>query len=173
MRNRGPDRVVWAGCAAFLGALVALVAPSAAEEPLLVPSQPTSVPTSQGSSTGGVIAVDRLLTLPRGFDVGNARKGGATRAEWRAQFMEARNSLTKSQADLAKTRHEIEANAADNGSWKMAPPGASLANSESPTSFRLTQQLRRDREEVKQAEQALTALDVEANIAAVPEDWRQ
>ena len=117
--------------------------------------------------------MDRLLSLPRGYDVGSAKKGGATRVEWRARFNEARGALTEAQAGLAKTRAEMEANAADGGSWKMAPPGSDLSNTDSPSSYRLTQQLRRGREEVRAAEQALTALDVEANIASVPQDWRE
>jgi hypothetical protein len=34
-------------------------------------------------------------------------------------------------------------------------------------------EIKRNRSEVRRAEQALSDLDVEANLAGVPEDWRR
>ena len=45
--------------------------------------------------------------------------------------------------------------------WQVAPPGADVKNADNPTNFRLTQELRRGREDVKEAEKLLSALDID------------
>ena len=54
----------------------------------------------------------------------------------------------------------------------MAAPGAGANAENSPLSYKLRQDIRRQREDVEQAERALTELRVEANLAGVPEDWQ-
>jgi hypothetical protein len=52
-------------------------------------------------------------------------------------------------------------------------PGADTSNSpDSPIDFQLRSELRRHREEVERLERKLRQLDIEANLAGVPEDWR-
>ena len=55
--------------------------------------------------------------------------------------------------------------------WQMAAPGAKAGTETSPMSYRLRQELRRQREELASAERRLTDLEVEANLAGVPEEW--
>ena len=43
---------------------------------------------------------------------------------------------------------------------------------DSPLDYQLTQTLRRNREELARAERQLQDLEVEANLASVPADWR-
>jgi hypothetical protein len=55
----------------------------------------------------------------------------------------------------------------------MSAPGLGAATAnENPTDYRLSQELKRGREEVDRAERALHELEVEANLAGVPEAWR-
>jgi hypothetical protein len=57
----------------------------------------------------------------------------------------------------------------------MAPPGATNTgngSSTSPLSFRLRQELLRNREGLDSAERALKELRIEADLAGVPVDWR-
>ena len=64
----------------------------------------------------------------------------------------------------------------ETGQWKMAAPGlGDVANSsptDAPTDYALSQQMRRNKEEVERAERRLQDLKVEANLAGVPPDWR-
>lgn len=55
--------------------------------------------------------------------------------------------------------------------WQMSAPGAPAGSETSPMSFRLRQELRRQRDELASAERRLTELEVEANLAGVPEEW--
>ena len=51
--------------------------------------------------------------------------------------------------------------------------GGTTTTAETPLDYKLSQDLRRSREEVERAERQLQDLGVEANLAGVPEDWRQ
>lgn len=126
---------------------------------------------SKGQPAGSV-RIDQLLKLPTSYRANDVHKGGATRIEWRARFEEARADLSEKEKNLARVRAELEKTAGDATSWKMAPPGADLSGENNPVSFRLTQELRRSREEVEHAEKRLTDLDIEASLAGVPDDWR-
>ena len=135
-------------------------------------------PTEEGggkAGSGAPIRVDQLLRLPRSFEVkvADPRLAGATRKDWRERFVAARAALEKAQRELDEVRDEIEQTAESTGGWKMLPPGADMSAADSPLSYRLTQELRHRREDVKEAEHQLTELDVEANLAAVPQDWRE
>jgi len=56
----------------------------------------------------------------------------------------------------------------------MTAPGlGGTTAGETPRDFKMTQDLRRCREELKRAERQLQDLEVEANLAGVPEHWRQ
>jgi hypothetical protein len=55
----------------------------------------------------------------------------------------------------------------------VAPPGASGQNDPtSPLSFKLRQELVRNREALEEAEKALRELKIEADLAGVPATWR-
>ena len=132
---------------------------------------PPDAPT-QGRQPVEVIPIDRLLKLPASYRVDDVRKGGATRVQWRARFDEAQTNLAEQEDHLAEVRAELSETAGNATKWQMAPPGVDLSNTENPVSFRLTQELRRSREAVTRAQKRLTELDIEANLASVPEDWR-
>ena len=60
----------------------------------------------------------------------------------------------------------------DGNAWQMAVPGAGANAENSPVSYKLRQDIRRQRGEVAEAERALQELRIEANLAGVPEDWQ-
>ncbi len=120
------------------------------------------------------VDLDRLLRLPRSEQAihENPRPGGATRSQWRARFSKARADLEDARVALAAAKKELEELAGDSTPWQMAVPGG-LANASenSPISFRLVQEIRRQREEVEHSQRRLRDLEVESNLAGVPEEW--
>ncbi len=118
------------------------------------------------------VNLDKLLKLPSSYRFDDSRRSGATRSEWRARFEEARSSLEEVQQELERVRAELKNLVGGAAQYQMMPPGMETQSAENPVSYRLTQELRRGREEVERAEHVLTELDVEANLAGVPEDWR-
>jgi len=100
---------------------------------------------------------------------------GASEDEWRRRFSRAEKAIVDAQAELAETRRELDGLAESGGSsqWSVAPPGAAGADqSTSPLSFKLRQELQRNREALDAAEKALRELKIEADLAGVPADWR-
>ena len=145
--------------AAVLGVFVAAGLPAAgADEP-----DPPSVP------------LDRLLKLPSSAPV-QARvekRGGSTRGEWQARFEKAREEREAAHLALEDVRAELE-EAAGGEAWTMTAPGlGAAAVPETPRDFKLSQDLKRCREELERTERQLQDLAVEANLAGVPERWRQ
>ena len=122
------------------------------------------------------VDLDRLLRLPPSGQAlqQDPRPGGATRSQWRARFSEARADLDDAREALAAAQKELEELAGDSSTWQVAVPGASANSSEnSPISFRLVQEIRRQREEVEHSQRRLRELAVEANLAGVPEEWTE
>ena len=90
-----------------------------------------------------------------------------------ARFEKAHADIASAKQGLEDSRKELEDVAPDEA-WSMGAPGLPVQASQSETSidFRLRQQIRRQREELERAEHRLQELDVEANLAGVPADWR-
>lgn len=133
---------------------------------------------STGSPGGGASPassgpdLDRLLKLPD-TDYGFEKKGGATRSEWRARFLEARTSLEAAKAALAKAEQDLAAAGGESQAWTFTPPGLPGGASTEPSDgSQLRQEVKKDRGEVERAQARLRELDVQANLAGVPEDWR-
>jgi len=138
-----------------------------------------SAPVAAQSDDEPAVALDRLLKLPESAPVEGSleKRSGSTRNEWQARYREARGDLKQANAQLEETRAAIEKRAGEeSGQWQMSAPGlggaAAASPTDSPLDYKLTQELRRNREEVERAERALQDLDVEANLAGVPPDWR-
>jgi hypothetical protein len=129
---------------------------------------------SQGTSAGKAPAVglDSLLKLPpSGGSASDARAGGATRQEWEQRFAVARGDVAAAQGAIDKAQQELGTLAKGTENWQMSAPGAQANAENSPMSYRLRQELRKQREELGAAERRLTDLEVEANLAGVPEEW--
>lgn len=119
------------------------------------------------------VTLDALLTLPDALPVETSRRGGATRAEWRARFEAAEAELRESQAALDESMAKLGDLASKTSGWKVAAPGAPLQGDDnSPMDYGLRQEIRRRREEVESSERELRELVIEANLAGVPKDWQ-
>jgi predicted phage gp36 major capsid-like protein len=130
------------------------------------------------------VELDDLLRLPDSIDYSVESRGGATRDEWRRRFREAQRDLEEAKQTLRHSLDELK-ELGDQGNWKMSPPGLDqlkgqqstqpgvTPGNQAPLDYRLSTQIRRNREEVKRAERALRDLEVEANLAGVPEQWRR
>lgn len=138
------------------------------------------------------VSLDDLLKLPSGIGYDVEKRGGAPRDEWQRRFQAVRMDLREAKAALARSLEELDA-MGESGNWKMAPPGlgqimqqqnqnqqtganapaGQTGDAGAPLNQGLSSDIRRQKDEVKRAERALRDLEVEANLAEVPEDWRK
>jgi hypothetical protein len=118
------------------------------------------------------VDLDDLLKLPESMRYDVERRGGATRGEWKTRFLTVRTDLEEAQGALARAQTELEHVAGSADAWKLSPPGGGAEVSDAPLDFRLRQEIRRQRSEVERLEKRLLELDIEANLAGVPQDWR-
>jgi hypothetical protein len=134
-----------------------------------------AAPAQDGSAEDAVappMSLEALMRLPPNVESKpELRKGGATRREWEERFARAHGDIEEARAALAASQHELE-QLASGEQWKMGAPGAPAGGENSPISFKLREQMRRQREEVTAAERRLTELRIEANLAGVPQDWQ-
>jgi len=135
--------------------------------------------TSRTGAGGGEPGLDDLLRLPSDFNPrqSTARPvAGASEDEWKQRFARAEKAIGEAKETLAATRRELDGVAETGGSsqWSVAPPGASGGGgpTTSPLSFKLRQELQRNREALDEAEKALRELRIEADLAGVPPEWR-
>ena len=133
------------------------------------------VPPQGGRPAQGApsVSLDRLLRLPDSLDVSVERRGGSTRGEWRSRFEAARAAIENERAALALAQAELD-EVASTSAWQVGPPipGSNANPDQTPLDFRLRQEIRRHRDEIERLERQLRALEVEANLAEVPADWR-
>lgn len=133
------------------------------------PGAPAAVPPPK-------VSLDQLLKLPESVDYRVELRGGATPDEWRRRFRQARQGVEEAESALARSLAALEKES-EAGPWKVAPPGlgglASDPSTDAPSNYPLSLEIKRNRAEVKRAHQALTDLEVEANLAGVPADWRE
>lgn len=163
-KRRRPSRRAFLGCAGRRGALCALVALVGMSRPALAEDAPPPP----------IVELDQLLVLPDSLDLEPQRRGGATRAEWQARFQSAREDLAEARAALARTQAKLKDVAGDTSSWKMGAPGLGATDlaADAPLDYSLSNEMRRNREEVKRSERRLSELQIEANLAGVPPEWQ-
>jgi len=188
---QGPGGAARAVRSARIPLLLALVLPlvatgARAEEPAgpappkassaeATPSDPSAAEAQPGASAPAV-SIDRLFELPSGFEAGAApRRGGGGETEWRERFAEARARLERAEAELARSKQELAEVAESSNSWSVAPPMGGLPKNtnDAPLSYELSQRIKKQQREVDAARRELLDLEVEANLAGVPEAWRQ
>lgn len=125
------------------------------------------------------VGLDQLLRLPppRPSSAGDPtdRPGGATAPEWRARFAAARAEIARAEEALDEAQAKLARISTSSGQWQMSAPGlGGKTNSDptnSPVSYELHQEVRRQREEIERGERRLQELKVEASLAGVPEAW--
>jgi hypothetical protein len=147
-------------------ALLAIAWPAIAEEP--EPSNPTGQAVSEPAPEVGL---DQLLRLPNSFEADVDRRSGATASEWRSRFEAARKHLDDAKVRLDEIERELQQVSETTSGWAVAAPGSKDPQA-SPLSLRLRQELKQQRTMIDDAERRLRTLDVEADLAAVPQDWR-
>jgi hypothetical protein len=116
------------------------------------------------------VGLDRLLKLPSGIDYGMERRGGLTRGEWRQRFAKVNEELERERRGLDAAQGELGKIAGTSSQWAVGPPGTT--NTDTPLDYRLRQEIKRHKDEIERLEKDKTSLDVEANLAGVPPDWR-
>jgi len=136
-------------------------------------AQAAADPAPSDTGGGGAPGLESLLRLPDSYQAGGGeRKGGATEQEWRKRFLENQTALDTARADVARAKAELEGAAADGGNFNVAPPGAQAEPGNTPISFKLLQEIRNGREQIETLERAKRQLEIEADLAGVPQTWR-
>ena len=96
------------------------------------------------------------------------------RREWRARFTKRVRERDEAARALKKSQDELSEMGSKTAGWNLGTPGtAAEANPETPLSFELNQRIRREKRDLADAESKLETLKVEANLAHVPEAWRE
>lgn len=172
-------RIGWAVGLLLLSGLSGPAVPVAWAEPPVGEKETEGdlrVPGGSRERTGDAPGLDDLLRLPSDFETRSAERpvAGASEEEWRRRFTRAERSIAEARENLAATKRELDDAAETGGAsqWSVAPPGSSAEQSTSPLSFKLRQELQRNREALDAAEKALRELRIEADLAGVPAEWR-
>lgn len=116
--------------------------------------------------------LDRLLKLPTSVDYDVERRGGATRTEWRGRFKDAQAEAATAKKNLDQAMAKLEKAAEGSDQWRFVPPGGDVA-AENQDNVRLRMDVEKKREALAYADKRLRDLEVEANLASVPPEWRQ
>ena len=116
--------------------------------------------------------LDRLLKLPAGQSYGVDRRGGLSRGEWRARFVEVEDALANERNGLKEAEAKLDETAGSASNWQMAPVPGMKPSSDAPLDYELRVAIRRHQSEIERLERKLKQLEIEANLAGVPPDWR-
>ncbi len=148
-----------------LGLVLAWLAtsPVAADDPASPPSDGAAKPK---------VDLGRLLKLPDSYQRPVESRRGKGQAEWQSRFETVRLDLVSAETALAKAKADLDAAATDSSQWAVAAPGTAPNPENTPLSYKLRQEIRRQRENLKRAERQLRALEIEADLAEVPQSWR-
>lgn len=143
-----------------------LAAPAAARA-----QEGPTAPAGEGDAAPAV-DLESLLKLPKGVDVGVERRGNASESEWRSRFAEARAELAAAERALAESQEALEQASGGSEAWTLSPPGLNIEGSGNPEIHQLRQDIKRQRGEVERAQSRIRDLEIEANLADVPQAWR-
>ena len=92
--------------------------------------------------------------------------------EWEARFETVRLDLVAARTALDAAQKELASASGDSSQWSVAAPGTSPNPENTPLSYKLRQDIRRHREAIERAEKKLRSLEIEADLAEVPQEWR-
>lgn len=149
-------------------ALLLAVAPASSQD-----SDPAAPEPSGGNPPR--VELDQLLKLPSTLNYSVEKRGGLTTGEWRSRFGEIQTALEAERKALKSAEEDLERIAGTSDSWLVGPPmpGMDGGGAQAPLDFRIRHAINRHRQEIDRLERQLREVEVEANLAAVPEDWRQ
>jgi hypothetical protein len=118
------------------------------------------------------VGLDDLLRLPDSYEAEVQRRGGATASQWQSRFEAQRKALGEARERLVELDKELDKISGSSSAWQVSAPGGSDLQT-SPLNLRLRQDVKDQREKIEQAERALRELHVQADLAAVPSEWRE
>lgn len=116
--------------------------------------------------------LDRLLKLPVGQSYGVDRRGGLSRGEWRARFVKIQDSLGNERKALGEAEAKLDEAAGNASDWQIAPVPGMQPSPDAPLDYQLRVAIRRHKSEIERLERKLKELEIEANLAGVPSEWR-
>jgi hypothetical protein len=151
---------------AALGAGLGLAEAAVGEEPAAGPE-----PEAQAERSTPPVSLDRLLQLPSGSDYGVERRAGLTRGEWRSRFVRIDTALEQEERGLKAAQAEQDRLAGSADQWLLGPPGTT--RSDAPLDYQLRKEIDRHKDEIERLKRTRKDLDVEANLAGVPKEWRE
>ena len=158
----------WHGHGWVLGAALLLVAGGGAAAHAEGEGSSGSEPAGEESAT----KLDRLLKLPADQSYGVERRGGLSRGEWRARFSEVQDALAKERQELAEAETKLDETAGSASNWQVAPVPGLQPSPDAPLDYQLRVSIRRHKSEIERLERKLKQLEIEANLAGVPPEWR-
>ncbi|MBW2399089.1 MAG: hypothetical protein JRG80_07430 [Deltaproteobacteria bacterium] len=133
---------------------------------------------SAAAGEGGepTVGLDKLLRIPPTVQFEPTKRGHSTKTEWRDRFDEADSDLVRARAKLAETQAKLAEIGSTSSAWTMGAPGLSSVSRdkavEAPLDQGLSVEMRNRRAEVERTERRRAELEVEANLANLPDDWR-
>jgi hypothetical protein len=127
---------------------------------------------SQATGNAPKVDLGRLLKLPDSYAKPAESRRGMGRPEWEVRFESVRLELAESHAALEAAQTELGNAAGDSSQWSVAAPGTSPNPENTPLSYKLRQEIRRNREIIERNEKKLRSLEIEADLAEVPANWR-
>jgi hypothetical protein len=157
------QRIDWTSA---LAAVLAFGMGAAAAEPEAAASAEAPPATEQPAE------LDRLLTLPGGQSYGVDRRGGLSRGEWRSRFSEVQDALVLERKGLEEAEGRLDEVAGSSSNWQMAPLPGMQPSPDAPLDYQLRFAIRRHKSEIERLERKLKELEIEANLAGVPAEWR-
>jgi hypothetical protein len=126
----------------------------------------------QAPAEAEAAALERLLTLPDADSYGVDRRGGLSRGEWKARFEEIAQALASERQALSEAEGRLDEAAGSASNWQMAPMPGMQPSPDAPLDYQLRVAIRRHRSEIERLERKLKQLEIEANLAGVPAEWR-
>lgn len=127
---------------------------------------------SQATGNAPKVDLGRLLKLPDSYAKPAESRRGMGRPEWEVRFESVRLELAESHAALEAAQTELGKAAGESSQWSVAAPGTSPNPENTPLSYKLRQEIRRNREIIERNEKKLRSLEIEADLAEVPANWR-
>ena len=130
--------------------------------------------SGQDGAPGEPVALDKLLKLPSSIEYDVQTRGGLTPGEWRARFTSLQVELEGQKRTLSDAEKKMAEVASGQEAWQIGPslPGVASSPSEGPLDYSLRQEINRARAEIERIERKLQDLEIEANLAGVPPEWR-
>ncbi len=129
---------------------------------------------SKPGSNGSIISLEKLLKIPESHSYEVERKAGASATEWRTRFRDYRDRLEQERSSLEKEEEELAKVAGATSAWQWAAPGVgTMSGGEDQTKhYQLRQKIRGRKAKIEELEWKVRDLEVEANLAGVPDAWR-